>query len=86
VICSSQLQWVRGQVHAAVGGTYQTLINTALREDVERGESRSRRRSRTQPLLSGSKRVPPVEQEWVRLDGRILPVEVTAARVPLGQQ
>ncbi|MDA2926609.1 BrnA antitoxin family protein [Acidobacteria bacterium AH-259-G07] len=26
------LQWFRDQVHAAGGGSYQTLINTALRE------------------------------------------------------
>lgn len=41
-------------------------------------------RSRTQQLYSETKRVPPVEQLWVRLDGRELPVEVTAARVPWG--
>lgn len=28
------LQWFRKQVHAAGGGSYQTLINTALREYV----------------------------------------------------
>jgi len=26
------LDWFRGQVHAAGGGNYQTLVNTALRE------------------------------------------------------
>ena len=41
-------------------------------------------RARTQQLLSGTKHVPPVEQEWMRLDGRSLPVEVTAGRVPWG--
>jgi uncharacterized protein (DUF4415 family) len=30
------LQWFKAQVHAAGGGSYQTLINTALREHVER--------------------------------------------------
>jgi len=29
------LQWFRDQVHAAGGGSYQTLINKALREYVE---------------------------------------------------
>lgn len=29
------LQWFRNQVHAAGGGSYQTLINRALREHVE---------------------------------------------------
>lgn len=29
------LQWFRGQVDAAGGGNYQTLINAALREYVE---------------------------------------------------
>jgi uncharacterized protein (DUF4415 family) len=30
------LQWFKKQVHAAGGGNYQTLINLALREYVER--------------------------------------------------
>ncbi len=30
------LQWFKAQVHAAGGGNYQTLINTALREHIER--------------------------------------------------
>jgi len=30
------LQWFRDQVHAAGGGNYQTLINSALREYVDR--------------------------------------------------
>jgi uncharacterized protein (DUF4415 family) len=29
------LEWFRGQVHAACGGSYQTLINLALREYIE---------------------------------------------------
>lgn len=29
------LQWFKDQVHAAGGGNYQTLINTALRNYVE---------------------------------------------------
>ena len=34
------LEWFREQVHAAGGGNYQTLINAALREHVDRKESR----------------------------------------------
>jgi len=30
------LQWFKNQVHAAGGGNYQTLINLALREYMER--------------------------------------------------
>lgn len=30
------IQWFKDQVHAAGGGNYQTLINTALREYVDR--------------------------------------------------
>ena len=30
------LQWFKDQVHAAGGGNYQTLVNAALREHVER--------------------------------------------------
>ncbi len=30
------LEWFREQVHAAGGGNYQTLINVALREHIER--------------------------------------------------
>ena len=30
------LEWFRHQVHAAGGGNYQTLINSALREHVDR--------------------------------------------------
>ena len=29
------LEWFRAQVHAAGGGNYQTLINTALRAHIE---------------------------------------------------
>jgi len=32
------LQWFRDQVHQAGGGNYQTLINSALREHVDRRE------------------------------------------------
>lgn len=32
------LEWFRRQVHAAGGGNYQTLINDALRDHLERGE------------------------------------------------
>jgi uncharacterized protein (DUF4415 family) len=30
------VQWFKDQVHAAGGGNYQTLINAALREHIER--------------------------------------------------
>lgn len=30
------IEWFKGQVHAAGGGNYQTLINVALREYVDR--------------------------------------------------
>jgi uncharacterized protein (DUF4415 family) len=30
------IEWFKGQVHAAGGGNYQTLINIALREYVDR--------------------------------------------------
>src|SRR5262249_41818027 len=30
------IEWFKGQVHAAGGGNYQTLINVALREFVDR--------------------------------------------------
>jgi uncharacterized protein (DUF4415 family) len=32
------LEWFRKQVHAAGGGTYQTMMNKALREAMERHE------------------------------------------------
>lgn len=32
------LDWFRGQVHAAGGGSYQTLINSALRAHIETGK------------------------------------------------
>jgi uncharacterized protein (DUF4415 family) len=35
-IDSDLLEWFRRQVHRAGGGNYQTLINEALREHVER--------------------------------------------------
>ena len=34
------LQWFRGQVHKAGGGSYQTLINDALRSFAESAEPR----------------------------------------------
>jgi uncharacterized protein (DUF4415 family) len=42
------LQWFRKQVHAAGGGSYQTLINGALREHV---------RSKREPLEATLRRV-----------------------------
>jgi uncharacterized protein (DUF4415 family) len=30
------IEWFKGQVHAAGGGNYQTLINLALRESMDR--------------------------------------------------
>ncbi len=35
-IDADMLDWFRRQVHAAGGGNYQTLMNDALREHVER--------------------------------------------------
>lgn len=37
------LQWFKDQAHAAGGGNYQALINTALREHVERKKSQPQR-------------------------------------------
>jgi len=34
------LQWFKAEVHAAGGGNYQTLINTALREYIGRSTER----------------------------------------------
>lgn len=42
------MQWFKGQVHAAGGGNYQTLINAALRGYVE---------SRREPLEETLRRV-----------------------------
>ena len=42
------LEWFRKQVHAAGGGSYQTLINSALREYVE---------SKREPLEATLRRV-----------------------------
>jgi len=42
------LQWFRDQVHAAGGGNYQTLINSALREYVD---------AKREPLESTLRRV-----------------------------
>ena len=42
------LQWFRDQVHAAGGGSYQTLINRALREYIE---SRGQKLERTLRLV-----------------------------------
>jgi hypothetical protein len=42
------LEWFRGEVHAAGGGNYQTLINRALREYVQ---------NRQQPLEDILRRV-----------------------------
>ena len=39
-IDSDVLRWFRDQVHAAKGGNYQSLINAALREYIERGDQR----------------------------------------------
>ncbi|TMB55517.1 MAG: BrnA antitoxin family protein [Chloroflexi bacterium] len=33
------LRWFRTQVHAAGGGNYQTLLNAALREHIERRDN-----------------------------------------------
>jgi hypothetical protein len=42
------LEWFRGEVHAAGGGNYQTLINHALREYVQ---------NRQQPLEDTLRRI-----------------------------
>jgi uncharacterized protein (DUF4415 family) len=53
------LQWFRKQVHAAGGGSYQTLINTALREYVG---------TRREPLEATLRRV--LREELPRAAGR----------------
>jgi hypothetical protein len=53
------LDWFRQQVHAAGGGSYQTLINTALRECMEqRGKplEDTLRRVIREELRKGSRR------------------------------
>jgi len=42
------IEWFKGQIHAAGGGNYQTLINKALREYIE---------SRAEPLEKTLRRV-----------------------------
>ncbi len=42
------VQWFKAQIHAAGGGNYQTLINTALREHID---------SRREPLEDTLRRV-----------------------------
>jgi Arc/MetJ family transcription regulator len=53
------LEWFRAQAHARRGGTYQTLINGALREFIS---------SRREPLEETLRRV--VREEWGRYEGR----------------
>jgi uncharacterized protein (DUF4415 family) len=53
------LQWFRKQVHAAGGGSYQTLINTALREYVD---------TKREPLEATLRRV--LREELPRAAGR----------------
>jgi hypothetical protein len=65
------LEWFRKQVHAAGGGNYQTMINKALRDHVERQEEPlevtlrrvllevmpgSARRPKRRPVPTGRKR------------------------------
>ena len=53
------LEWFREQVHAAGGGSYQTLINQALRRFMEQGG---------EPLEAVMRRV--VREEIQRYSGR----------------
>ena len=53
------LQWFRKQVHAAGGGSYQTFINTALREYVD---------TKREPLEATLRRV--LREELPRAAGR----------------
>jgi uncharacterized protein (DUF4415 family) len=53
------LRWFREQVHAAGGGSYQTLINTALREYVA---------TQREPLEATLRRV--LREELPRVAGR----------------
>ena len=53
------LAWFRSQVHAAGGGSYQTLINTALREFMS---------SRREPLEKTLRRV--LREEWADYGSR----------------
>jgi hypothetical protein len=53
------LEWFRSQVHAAGGGSYQTLINTALREYVA---------AKREPLEATLRRV--LREELPRAAGR----------------
>ena len=53
------LQWFRKQVHAAGGGSYQTLISAALRQYVE---------TRREPLEATLRRV--LREELPRAAGR----------------
>jgi hypothetical protein len=53
------LKWFREQVHAAGGGSYQTLINTALREYVA---------TKREPLEATLRRV--LREELPRVAGR----------------
>jgi hypothetical protein len=53
------LQWFREQVHAAGGGSYQTRINTALREYVA---------TKREPLEATLRRV--LREELPRVGGR----------------
>jgi uncharacterized protein (DUF4415 family) len=53
------LQWFRKQVHAAGGGSYQALINTALREYVD---------TKREPLEATLRRV--LREELPRAAGR----------------
>lgn len=53
------LAWFRAQVHAAGGGSYQTLINSALREHMA---------SRREDLEDTLRRV--IREEWSIYEGR----------------
>ena len=57
------LHWFRNQVHAAGGGSYQTLMNTALREFIG---------SKREPLEATLRRV--LRDELPRLEARREPL------------
>ncbi len=45
------LEWFRGQVHQAGGGSYQNLINSALQEYIQEWQSPDFHRLEAQPFL-----------------------------------
>ena len=70
------LDWFRGEVHAAGGGNYQTLINHALKEYVQ---------SRRQPLEEILRRVVREELSATHAAGKSKRAMPKAAQVPVGK-